>query len=102
MPVKPVIIHSEARRELADAMDWYEARCAGLGLDLLGEVEAAIEKLRRNPQLCPRYKGTEYRKQRVHRFPYTVFFLDYPDCYWVTAIAHGARRPDYWRARTRE
>lgn len=100
--MKPVIIHSAAKRELGEAMDWYESRCPGLGLDLISEVEAAIEKLRRNPQLCPRYKGTAYRKQQIRRFPYAVFFLDYPDCCWVTAIAHGARRPGYWRARARE
>ena len=97
--MKPVIVHSGAKRELAKARVCYEERCEGLGLDFLTEVEAATEKLRQNPHLCPRYKRTAFRKQFVERFPYLIFFLELPDYFWIAAIAHGRRRAGYWKRR---
>jgi len=44
--VKPVIIHSEARRELDNAIQYYEKQKIGLGLDLLSEIEQALEKIK--------------------------------------------------------
>ena len=43
--MKPVIIHSEARRELDNAIQYYEKQKIGLGLDLLSEIEQALEKI---------------------------------------------------------
>jgi hypothetical protein len=100
--VKSVNVHSAARRELAEAMAWYDERCEGLGLDLLAEFQKAAAKLRRAPEICPRYKRTDFRKQRMERFPYLIFFLELPDCFWIAAIAHGARQPDYWKERKPE
>jgi toxin ParE1/3/4 len=100
--VKPVIVHSAARRELEDAMAWYDERCEGLGLDSLAEFQKATARLRRRPQICSRHKRTDYRKLHLERFPYLIFFLELPDCLWIAAIAHGARRPDYWKHRKPE
>ena len=100
--MKPVKVHSAARRELADAMAWYEERCAGLGLDLLAEFEIAAARLRRHPELCRRYARTDYRQQRMERFPYRLYFLELAESFWIAAIAHGAREPDYWKERKPE
>ena len=100
--MKSVNVHSAARRELAEAMAWYDERCAGLGLDLLAEFQKAAAKLRHAPELCPHYKRTDYRKQRLERFPFLIFSLELPDCLWIAAIAHGARQPDYWKQRKPE
>lgn len=83
-------------------MAWYDERCAGLGLDLLAEFQKAAARLQRHPQLCPRYKRTGYRKQRMERFPYLIFFLELPEQIWIAAIAHGARQPDHWKQRKPE
>ncbi len=40
--MKPVVVHSEARVELDDAMAFYESRACGLGLDFQTKVERAI------------------------------------------------------------
>ena len=64
--------------------------------------EKALEKLQKHPEHCPRYKRTDYRKQQVERFPYLIFFLELPDSFWVSAIGHGARRPQYWKSRKPE
>ena len=36
------LFHPEAEAELNAAIDWYEERQPGLGLDLAAEVQAAI------------------------------------------------------------
>ena len=100
--MKPVRVHSAARRELAVAMTWYDGRCAGLGLGLLEEFQKAAAKLLRAPGQCSPYKRTGFRRQRMERFPYLIFFLELPDCIWLAAVAHGAREPDYWKHRTPE
>jgi len=40
-----IIVEPEAEREIADAMDWYEDRDAGLGAALLGEVDSILRRL---------------------------------------------------------
>jgi toxin ParE1/3/4 len=100
--VKPVKVHYAARSELAEAMAWYDERCRGLGLDLLMEFQKATNRLRRHPGHCSHYKKTGFRKHRMDRFPYLIFFLELPDCLWIAAIAHGAREPDYWKERKPE
>jgi hypothetical protein len=58
--VKPVIIHSQARAELEEAIAFYEEQRPGLGLDLQTAVERAIGRIQQNSQLGARYKATEF------------------------------------------
>jgi hypothetical protein len=44
----------------------------------------------------------EFRFFRVRRFPFVVYYAELIDAIWVVAIAHGRRRPNYWRKRRRE
>jgi len=97
--VKPVIIHSQARVELGQAVSFYEQQNPGLGLDLLIAVERAIGAIQQNPQLGAPYKATEFRCYVVRRFPYIVFYRDLTEAIWIVAVAHQKRRPDYWRRR---
>lgn len=62
--MKPIIIHSEAREELDQAIIYYEAQKVGLGLDLLSEVEQSLEKIQQNPNLGVLYKITGLRHSR--------------------------------------
>lgn len=100
--MKPVIIHSEAIEELDEAVAYYEDQKAGLGLDFLLEVEQALDKIQQNPNLGAVYKVIGIRRYVIQRFPFLVFYAELEECIWVVAIAHGKRRPDYWRRRQTE
>jgi toxin ParE1/3/4 len=100
--VKAVVIHGAARAELDDAMKFYENRAKGLGLDLQSRVERAVVEIQRNPHAWPPHKHLGVRKYFTERFPFTIFYMDLPDCIWIVAIAHGSRLPDYWSKRRRE
>lgn len=52
--MKPVIVHSQARAELDEAIAFYEHQKAGLGLDLQTAIERAIGRIQQNPQLGAR------------------------------------------------
>lgn len=97
--MKPVFIHPAARAELDDAMTFYESRASGLGLDLQLMVAEAVDRIQRNPELWPPHKRTQFRKCFTHRFPFVIFYMELPNAIWIAAIAHGRRRPDYWRQR---
>jgi toxin ParE1/3/4 len=97
--VKPVVIHSEAIEELDSAVVYYEEQKLGLGLDFLHEVEQALGKIQQNPNLGVEYKVPELRRYVIQRFPFLIFYTELEEFIWVVAIAHGKRRPDYWRRR---
>ncbi len=98
--MKPVVVHDDAKAELDDAVAYYEGREKGLGLDLQQEVESGVLKIRKYPIIFPPHKTSGFRKYFVERFPYTIFFMEMQDAIWVAAIAHGSRRPNYWRNRS--
>lgn len=97
--MKPVIFQNEAAVEFEEDMAWYEKRQAGLGIDLQSEVESTIERIRRDPSLGMRYRKTPFQFIRVKRFPYVVYFRELEEAIWVIAIAHGRRKPGYWKNR---
>jgi hypothetical protein len=97
--VKRALFHSAARAELDEAMVFYESCAHGLGIDFALEVEKAVVRIQRSPDSWPPHKRSGFRKCFVHRFPFTIFYVDLPEHIWVVAIAHTSRRPDYWSRR---
>ncbi len=95
--------HPEARRELDEAVDWYEDAASGLGGDFFDEVEAAVrdacDHSTRWP-LFPRVDPTlAVRRKVLRRFPYSVVWLVEPTEIVIVAVAHARRRPGYWQDR---
>src|SRR5262249_6004739 len=98
-----VRIEAEASAELTEAAMWYERKRAGLGLEFLEAVHAAIEFITHFPQAgssVPRIpKEQQIRRVPVQRFPFHVVYLERSDAIRVLAFAHDRRSPGYWRAR---
>lgn len=97
--MKPIIVHDEAIEELDAAISYYENQKVGLGLDFLSEVEQALGKIQQNPNLGAVYRVAELRRYVIQRFPFLIFYAELEEFIWIVAIAHGKRRPDYWRQR---
>lgn len=97
--MKSLVFQPEALGELDAAAAYYERRREGLGLTFRAAVEKALSTIHRNPGLGATYKSTDLRFQTVRRFPYVVYYAELEDAVWVVAIAHGKRRPGYWRRR---
>jgi toxin ParE1/3/4 len=97
--VKPVRIHADAKAELEEAVAHYETQRRGLGLVFLSAFERAVVLIRENPPVGAHYKETLYRYFTLRRFPYVIYYLDLAEHMSIAAVAHGRRRPDYWRRR---
>lgn len=87
-----------ARDEFLAAVDFYEDRAAGLGNELIGEVEYAIEIVLKNPEV-----GSSFTKRTrrilLRRFPYSVIYIVEQKILVIVAVAHQRQRPGYWKGR---
>ena len=36
---------------------------------------------------------------RLKQFPFSLLYIDRADDIWVVAVAHGSRKPGYWKGR---
>ena len=95
---KPYQLHPAAWQEFEAADDWYLSRSFDASVAFLSDVFGALETISEAPD---RWPGHLYGTRRfvLHRFPFSVIYLDDPDLVTVIAIAHGKRKPGYWKRR---
>ena len=98
--MKPVEFHPDAAEEAREAAAYYEALRPGLGADFQAELSAALAGIADNPLMYAAESGA-IRICSLHQFPYSIFYEDFADRVWVTAVAHQRRRPGYWKRRRR-
>ena len=84
-----------AKRELDQAILFYELEQNGLGLRFKKEVRNSIDRVIKHPKAWPFEKG-EVRKSFVHNFPYKILYSVQKDTIIILAISHQHRKPDYW------
>ncbi len=94
--------HREADEELTGAFEKYDAAAPGLSADFLNEIEAGIERIRKQPETWPRVKGSKARRHWIRRFPYGLMYLVRADEILLNAVMHAKRRPNYWMHRLDE
>jgi toxin ParE1/3/4 len=94
--------HPAARDELHEAALWYERARPGLGTEFHAEVEAALDRIAARSLPGVRVEtpgGKSVAKVFLSRFPYAIYFEALDEQCIIWAIAHGRRRPNYWRGR---
>ena len=91
-------LHPEAVAEAQIAREWYEARSPAAGRSFMAELDRAIEQIAEAPRRWTEYRfGT--RRYLMRRFPFVVIYRVSGSAIEVLAVAHGRRRPGYWRER---
>ena len=94
-----VEFHPEATNEAAAARRWYAARSARAAARFADAIDQAIEATAENPSQAAMYlAGT--RRVVLRRFPYLIVYRENAERIQVVAVAHGKRRPGYWKNRT--
>jgi len=96
--VKEAIFHPEARAEMRESFEFYEARLDRLGLRFLSAVEQTTERIVIHPEAGTPLAG-EFRKRIVQGFPFNIIYRVWDDYIYLVAVAHHHRRPGYWRER---
>jgi len=84
-----------ARKELDEAVLFYELAQAGLGVRFKVEVRKTISRIQKYPKTWP-LEREEVRKCFVHRFPYKVLYSVQDTTIVILAIAHQHRKPGFW------
>jgi len=91
-------IHPEAIAEAQAANRWYRERSASAAEAYFAELDLAVEAIAENSELWPRYvHGT--RRYIPHRFPFYLVYRETADRLEIIAVAHGRRKPGYWKTR---
>jgi plasmid stabilization system protein ParE len=90
--------HPEAREDFRDAIRWYRSRSPIVATEFRGMVSDVIREIVQTPQRWPKYlHGT--RRYVLHRFPFSIIYLDDPNVLVIIAVAHSKRKPGYWKRR---
>jgi toxin ParE1/3/4 len=96
--VKSLYVRPEAKADIREAMQWYNARREGLGADFRLCVEHAIDNIIRFPEGSP-LVHRNLRRALIHRFPYGIFFIVEEARIVVTGVIHAKRSPRVWKRR---
>lgn len=92
-----VTFHELAKRELSDAVHFYEDKTRGRAL--LEQVRRAVVRLRRFPRSGPVIRGP-VRRMVLTKYPYSLIYSIESNVIRVLAVAHHRREPTYWLKRT--
>ena len=98
MTVKQISFHPDAIDEAEAAARWYRQRSVRAAARFVDEVNEAIERIVAAPKRWPLGpRGT--RKVKLPCFPFFVIYRESDTLVQILAIAHGRRRPRYWKTR---
>jgi plasmid stabilization system protein ParE len=97
MPVE-VRFHPEAVEEVDEAYRWYRARSPSTAYAFVRALDTAISAISEAPER-PALQVDGTRRVLLRRFPYAVIYRPMGHALQVIAVAHGRRRPGYWRGR---
>lgn len=87
-----------AQSELSSAALYYEKEREGLGVDFAQEVEDYVKMIAEAPERV-RLRVGGYRRVNFKRFPYYIAYAVEKNRVVVLAVAHVARKPEYWMGR---
>ena len=98
MTLRQLYLHPAAVEEAEAAARWYRERSPRAAARFVDEVNQAIDKILGTPHRWPRGShGT--RKAKLPCFPFAVIYHASDDTIQILAVAHGSRRPGYWKNR---
>jgi plasmid stabilization system protein ParE len=98
MANKSLEIHPAALEELSSATIWYLERSESAAAKFVREIDEAIELIAVSPNRWPLHEG-QTRRYVLRRFPFAIIYREKPTAIQILAIAHGSRRPKYWKDR---
>jgi len=87
-----LIVKPLAEIEMAEALEWYENSKQGLGLELLEQIDACLDRIVNNPEhFQKRYR--EIKIVYTKRFPYGIHYTFESGTVYVHALLHTKREP---------
>jgi plasmid stabilization system protein ParE len=87
-----------ARREVADAFEWYRERSPQAADSFIRELDRGLDLIAESPEVWPMYE-LDSRRYILRRYPYSLIYRCEARRIVVVAVAHHSRRPGYWHSR---
>lgn len=91
----------EAIVEAEAAARWYAERSPRAAARFSAELDEAEAAILERPEAWPAADSST-RRYLLRRFPFSVVYRVESSRILIVAVAHGRRRPGYWKARTHE
>jgi len=91
-------IHPAALDELASTISWYRNRSEIAVQRFVSSVDDAVAHIQTAPDRWP-VGEHGIRKFVLQNYPYAIFYRFASVRLTILAVAHGHRRPGYWRSR---
>jgi hypothetical protein len=96
---RTVILHFRFDGDLSAAMDWYDDRVPGLGVEFESETERCLDEVERRP-LSYQLARDRLRQAPLKRFPYVIVFEVTEAEILVAGLFHSAMDRQRWDERT--
>ncbi|HWL39958.1 MAG TPA: type II toxin-antitoxin system RelE/ParE family toxin [Gemmatimonadaceae bacterium] len=93
-----VRFHPAAAQEAESTYDWYAARNPTAAHGFREELRQAVDAVVSSPRTWARY-GSRARRYVFSRYPFSLVYILRGGDIEIVAVAHGRRRPGYWRSR---
>ena len=89
----PVRLRPELLDDVAESFAWHEAQAEGSGLEFTRALFAAVARAAREPRLA-RIVYAGFRRVRLRRFPYSLYYRAEAAETVIFLLFHGARNPN--------
>ncbi len=94
-----LIVQPEAEADIAEARAWYQSQRAGVGDELIDEIDRVFSLILRHPEgYAIVHRKT--RKVSLRRFPYSVLNIVRDTDVYIIGVIHQRRDPALMKART--
>jgi plasmid stabilization system protein ParE len=90
--------HPDAIEEALSAAHWYGERSRTTARRFVAELNRVIDNILEAPHRWP-ISARSTRKVKLPCFPYLVIYRANDEDILILAVAHGHRRPGYWKSR---
>jgi len=87
-----------AKKELSEAIAWYNRESEGLGYRFAVEVRRTLSRITQHPHAWPSV-SPRTRRCRTSGFPYGVIYQIRDDTILILAVMPLHRHPDSWKSR---
>ncbi len=90
--------HPLARKELDEAIDYYNECQDGLGIEFAREVYKTIQIILQFPKAWSPFSNNT-RRCLTNRFPYGIIYQVLEDEVIIVAVMQLNKKPNYWHGR---
>lgn len=87
-----------ARRELREAVTYYNEEKPGLGRCFALEVKSTISRIKAHPLLWTKI-SRRLRRCRLKKFPYSLLYYLEGERIIIVVVMHDQRNPTHWQRR---